>query len=84
MYSKRKLFIFHNQKVINHIESQPNQSRYIETLILESIENPMQNLNLNTLLSLLQQHISTPSIPNKEPLPQSNISSSVFSILNNL
>lgn len=32
---KRKNFIFHNKKAISQIEKQPNQSRYIEELVMK-------------------------------------------------
>lgn len=82
MYSKRKLFIFHNPKIIEHIESQPCQSRYIENLITKDIEQPQQNISqIYTMLqNLMQQNNSQPL----NQINQDNISNSVFSILNSL
>ena len=79
MYTKRKLFIFHNEKVVTHIESQPNQSRYIESLILNDLK-PKQEIDI---ISLLQQYIS-PNPKNEEiQIEKSNdISLSISNILN--
>lgn len=35
MAGKKKNFMFHNPKVIQKIESYPNQSRYLEDLVLQ-------------------------------------------------
>lgn len=53
--SKKKLFIFHNEKVIAHIESQPNQSFYIENLVLNNINNEQ---NIFHILNEIKQQIT--------------------------
>lgn len=56
--SKRKLFIFHNEKVITHIESQPNQSFYVENLVLNNINKKQ---NIYHLLNEIKQQITNSS-----------------------
>lgn len=47
-FSKKKLFIFHNEKTIQHLEQQNNQSFYVENLILSNIDQTDQaNQNTN-------------------------------------
>ena len=75
MYSKRKLFIFHNKKVVTHIESQPNQSKFIEDLILNNL-NPIPQPDI---ISFLQQYLK-PQTP--EQNFNQDISSSISNILN--
>jgi len=59
MYTKRKLFIFHNEKVVQHIEAQPNQSSYIESLVLSNISQDTTNqTNIHDLLQEIKQQLS--------------------------
>ena len=93
MYSKKKLFIFHNKKVVDHLEQQSNQSYYVENLILNSIHNNIINndisdINSNVyyLLNEIKQHITKVSftpIKNEEiELNNNSTSSSIMNILN--
>jgi hypothetical protein len=53
----RKNFIFHDKKVVAHIELQPNQSRYIEELVQKDYKSPTVETissDLNLQQSLLQ------------------------------
>lgn len=69
MYSKRKLFIFHSEKAVSQIEAQPNQSKFIEDLVLNYNPKP----DYSDIINLLKQYIS--------PTPQSNISNSISNVL---
>ena len=91
MYSKKKLFIFHNQKTIEYLEQQSNQSFYVENLILNNINSKNNNdttieSNVYHLLNEIKQHItktSFASIKNEEiELNNNSTSSSIMNILN--
>lgn len=75
-FSKKKLFIFHNEKAVQHIEAQPNQSRYIESLIINDL-NPKQEINI---LNFLQQLISQPTQLPKQT-QSGEIQNSILNIL---
>jgi hypothetical protein len=75
MYSKRKLFIFHNKKVVTHIESQLNQSKYIEDLVANSL-----HLKEYDILSYLKSYLEKV----KPVEPPSDISTSISNILNEM
>jgi hypothetical protein len=46
-FSKRKNFIFHNKEAVAHVESQPNQSQYIENLVIKDYsEQPNEIVDL--------------------------------------
>jgi hypothetical protein len=77
MYSKRKLFIFHNEKAVSHIETQPNQSRYIESLIINDLQ-PKQEANV---ITLLQQYLSTQPIQLLYTEPSQDIQTSILNTL---
>lgn len=92
--SKRKLFIFHNKKAIAHIEQQPNQSRYIENLVIEDLK-PKQETDILNLFQKYLSSIQTSSIqtstlssaqieiePNESNKLDNNISNSISNILN--
>lgn len=78
MYSKRKLFIFHNEKVVTHIESQPNQSRYIESLIMNSINTKPDT---SDIIDFLKQYLNSPTTEQPKQT-QFEISNSISNILN--
>lgn len=92
MFSKKKLFIFHNKKVVDYLEQQSNQSFYVENLILSNINNKNNNSN-NTnidsnvyhLLNEIKQQITKVSftlIKNEEVELNNNDNSTSSSIMN--
>lgn len=85
-FSKKKLFVFHNKKTIQHLEQQPNQSLYVENLILKNITNQNTNLNseLHYLLKEIKQQLQYPIKKEEIKLPHqdNSISSSITNILN--
>jgi hypothetical protein len=91
MYSKKKLLIFHNKTVIEHLEQQSNQSSYVENLISNNIHN-QNSINHTTiesnvyhLLNEIKQHISKISIipiKNEEIELNNNDNSTSSSIMN--
>jgi len=90
MYSKKKLFIFHNKEVIDYLEQQSNQSYYVENLILNNMNNTTNNdININSnvyyLLNEIKQHINKVSITpikNEEIELNNNDNSTSSSIMN--
>jgi hypothetical protein len=92
MFSKKKLFIFHNKKVVDHLEQQSNQSSYVENLILNNINNQNNNpnnTNINSnvyhLLNEIKQQITKVSfipIKNEEIELNNNDNSTSSSIMN--
>ena len=77
LYSKRKLFIFHNKKAVTHIESQHNQSSYIENLVLNNINKEQ---NIYHLLNEIKQQLN-PSFKMKNEEIDNSVSSSIMDIL---
>ena len=57
MYTKRKNFIFHNKKAVAHIESQRHQSYYIESLVIQDLDNEQQP-NVNEVIQLLKKQLN--------------------------
>jgi len=91
MYFKKKLFIFHNEKAVTHIESQPNQSSYIENLILLDINTP-NNIPSNSsdltkiynLLYEVKQHLLNNQLVPSEQIKSDLIFDSISNILNTI
>lgn len=92
MYSKKKLFVFHNKEVVEHLQQQSNQSSYVESLILNNMASMNNNtnyeININqnvySLLNEIKQHINKVSImPIKnEEIELNNDNSTSSSIMN--
>lgn len=82
MYSKKKLFVFHNEKAVSQIEAQQNQSHYIESLVLNNISSQKEPQNISNLYTILEDLLLK---INKNPIEISqnqDISNSILSILN--
>lgn len=74
-FTKKKLLVFHNEKAVSHLETQPNQSYFVESLILKDLEPQ----NFIDLQQLLQNFLQKP-----DNIVENDISNSVFSILQNV
>lgn len=81
MYTKRKLFIFHNKKVVTHIEQQPNQSKYIESLVINDLK-PKQEVDIVNILQEYLHSIQVSTQIHSKNKPDGNISNSISNILN--
>ena len=76
MYVVRKNFIFHNKKVVEHIEQQPNQSSYIESLVF----NNMLSQEITDVFELIRKHKT--EFVNSSINVETNFSNSISNILN--
>jgi len=56
MYSKRKTFLFHNEKIVDHIENQPHQSAYLEELVVRDLKYGQQTLTKDEVIKLIKEH----------------------------
>ncbi len=82
--SIRKNIILHEEKAIAHLEQQPNQSRYIENLILNDIVSIEFNDVFLHLRKLKQHFNNLPENSNENTIEEIefNIQNSINSILN--
>lgn len=87
----RKNFIFHNKKAVSHIEKQPNQSRYIEELVIKDFESPkvyeiqtIINDMKKELLSSIKSLTENTATISKGINESSAISESISNVLGNL
>jgi len=76
MYVVRKNFVFHNKMVVAHIESQPNQSSYIESLVF----NNMLSQEITDVFELIRKHKT--EFVNSSINVETNFSNSISNILN--
>jgi len=80
--SSRKNIILHEEKAITHLEQQPNQSRYIENLILSDLISTEFNDIFQHLRKLKQHFNSLPESNNQNTTTiNSDIQDSISSIL---
>ena len=78
MYVVRKNFVFHNKMVVAHIESQPNQSSYIESLVF----NNMLSQEITDVFELIRKHKTEFVNLTNDNICKTNFSNSISNILN--
>jgi len=78
MYSIRKNFIFHEKKVVEFIAQQPNQSKYIESLVFKDI----LSIEITDIFELLKNHKQHLETSVQTTTIENNFTHSIANVLN--